>query len=402
MKKDFSRDVEIVNQISIVPQILDVICRSTNMGFAAIARVTEDRWITCSTLDKINFGLKPGDELQVETTLCHEVRKKQEAVFIDDVSKDEKYKDHHTPKIYGLQSYASYPIFRKNGEFFGTLCAIDSQPFKVNTPEIVGLFKLFTDLISFHLDAIEGVLLQEEKLKEEREMAELRDQFIAILGHDLKNPIATMRMSSDILLKMSKEELTQRHAALIKSTSYRMQGLIENILDFARGKLGEGLILEKEFANESLENIIDQVVNEIKNNAPERLIDLKVNLQHEVYCDENRIAQLLSNLLSNADHHGDPNAPVYVKIFTNGENFELSVSNKGKKISDTALAHLFEPFYRESNDSNKKGLGLGLFISAEIAKAHDGELLVCSTHEETKFTLRIPLKEAQKKVSVEE
>lgn len=393
MKKDFSGDVDAVNQISIIPQILDVICRTTQMGFAAIARVTEDRWITCSSLDHIEFGLKPGDELEVETTLCHEVRQNRKAVFIDHVSKDKEYHDHRTPKLYGLQSYASYPIYRKNGEFFGTLCAIDTKPYNVNTPEIVGMFKLFTDLISFHLDTVEGLKLQQEKLREEREMAELRDQFIAILGHDLKNPIATMRMSSDILLKMSKEELTQRHASLIKATSYRMQGLIENILDFARGKLGEGLILEKEIANGSLENILIQVVNEIKNNAPERNIDLEINLDHDVYCDKNRIAQLLSNLLSNANHHGDPTAPVNVRAITNDQNFELSVSNKGKKISETALDHLFEPFYRESNDANKKGLGLGLFIASEIAKAHDGDLMVCSTHEETRFTLKIPLSE---------
>ena len=395
MKKDFSGDVDAVNQIPIISQILDVVCRTTNMGFAAIARVTEDRWITCSALDHVNFGLKPGDELEVETTLCHEVRQKQEPVFIDNVSEDNKYKEHHTPKIYGLQSYASFPIFRKNGEFFGTLCAIDSKPYKINTPEVRGMFKLFSDLISFHLDMVEGLNSQEERLKEERAMADLRDQFIAILGHDLKNPIATMRMSSDILLKMSKDELTQRHAALIKSTSYRMQGLIENILDFARGKLGEGLQLDKESSNGSLENIIEQVVSEIRNNAPERNIDLEITLKDEVYCDRNRIAQLLSNLLSNANHHGDSQAPVEVKAFTKGETFELSVSNKGEKISETAMKHLFEPFYRESSDSNKKGLGLGLFIASEIAKAHDGELLVCSTNEETKFTLQIPIKEEE-------
>lgn len=365
------------------------------MGFAAVARVTEDRWITCTTLDHIDFGLKPGDELEVETTLCHEVRQNREAIFIDNVSEDSQYNEHHTPKIYGLQSYASFPIYKRNGDFFGTLCAIDSKPAIVNTPEIKGMFKLFTDLISFHLDVVEGMKAQAEKLKEEREMADLRDQFIAILGHDLKNPIATMRMSSDILLKMSKDELTQRHAALIKSTSYRMQGLIENILDFARGKLGEGLILDKEFCNGSLENIICQVVNEIKNNAPERDIDLEMELDEKVYCDKNRIAQLLSNLLSNANHHGDPKAPVQVKAFTRGENFELSVINKGEKISENALKHLFEPFYRESTDSNKKGLGLGLFIASEIAKAHNGELLVCSTKEETKFTLQIPINEEE-------
>lgn len=393
MKKNFSGDVDAINQIPIISQILDVVCRTTKMGFAAIARVTDDRWITCSSLDHINFGLKPGDELEVETTLCHEVFQKKQPIFIDHVAEDVTYRHHPTPKLYGLESYVSYPIYRKNGEFFGTLCAIDKRPFKVNTPEIQGMFKLFSDLISFHLEVVESMHTQSQNLKEEREMAELREQFIAILGHDLKNPIATMRMSSDILLKMSKDEFTLRHAALIKSTSYRMQGLIENILDFARGKLGEGLILDRESCNGSLENILDQVVNEIKNNAPEREINLKIRIKQGVYCDKNRIAQLLSNLLSNADHHGDPQSPVHVTALTNGEQFELSVSNKGRKISEAAMEHLFEPFYRESNDSNKKGLGLGLFIASEIAKAHDGELVVSSTDEETRFTLSIPLEE---------
>lgn len=360
------------------------------MGFVAIARVTDDRWITCSSLDQIEFGLKPGDELEVETTLCYEVYKNREAVLIDHVANDAKYCDHPTTESYGLQSYISFPIYRKNGEFFGTLCAVDSKPHEVNTPEIYGMFKLFTDLISFHLDAVEGMNLQSQKLREEREMAELRDQFIAILGHDLKNPIATMRMSADILLKMSREELTLNHASMIKSTSYRMQALIENILDFARGQMGEGIILDKQAHNGSLEKMMHQVIEEIKINSPDREINFSCILEHEVSCDKNRIGQLFSNLLSNADQHGNPEAAVTVKAVTDGKNFELTVTNKGEKIPEETVKHLFKPFYRESDDT-KKGLGLGLFIASEIAKAHGGEILVSSTNEETSFTLQIPL-----------
>lgn len=363
------------------------------MGFAAIARVTDERWVTCASKDLASFGINAGDELELETTICHEVRQNNQAVIIDDVDKDPKYRDHHTPKIYGIQSYISVPVYRRNGEFFGTLCAIDPNPKKINTPEISGMFRLFADLLSFHLDALEEMATTAKKLKEEQEMAELRDQFIAILGHDLKNPIATMRMSADILLKMSKEDLTQRHAGLIKSTSYRMQALIDNILDFARGRLGEGLILEKQYNNGTLREIIDQVVKEIRNNSPEREILIDFNLEHDVYCDKNRIGQLLSNLLSNADQHGDRTDPVRVKAVTNGKEFHLSVSNKGKKIPEKSLEQLFQPFYKESKDENKKGLGLGLYIAAEIAKAHDGKLLVTSTEEETCFTLQIPLHE---------
>lgn len=389
--QDLSGDVSAINQISIVPQLLEVICRTTNLRFAAIARVTNEKWIACATMDNVPLGLKAGDELEIQNTFCNQVHKTGEAVVFDDVEKDELYRDHPIPKMFGIQSYISVPIYKRNGEFFGTLCALDSVPGTINTPEVKGMFKLFTELISFHLNAVEEVKIAEEKLREEQKVAELRDQFIAILGHDLKNPIATMRMSADILLKMSKEEITLNHAAMIKSTSYRMQALIENILDFARGQMGEGIILEKKAHNGDLLEMMNQVIKEIKTNSPDRQIIFTCHLEHEVFCDKNRIGQLFSNLLSNADQHGHPEAPVVVHAKTIGEHFELKVLNTGEKISGEALKHLFQPFYRETEDANKKGLGLGLFIASEIARAHEGEIKVTSTEQETCFTLQIPL-----------
>ena len=81
----FDRDIAKVSAIAAVPTILDVVSRTTGMGFTAVARVTEDRWITCASRDELAFGLKPGDELKVETTICHEIRQSREAVIIDDV-----------------------------------------------------------------------------------------------------------------------------------------------------------------------------------------------------------------------------------------------------------------------------------------------------------------------------
>lgn len=145
MPEDFKRDIEAVQQIPAVPSILDIVCRTTGMGFAAVARVTEDRWIACQVLDNIHFGLPAGGELKVETTLCHEVRQSREVIVIDNVAEDETYCGHHTPRIYGLQSYISVPIVLTDGTFFGTLCAIDPKPAKLNNPETLGTFKLFAE-----------------------------------------------------------------------------------------------------------------------------------------------------------------------------------------------------------------------------------------------------------------
>lgn len=108
-----------------VEQILQEVCRMTGMGFAAVARVTEDRWIACQVLDKIEFGLRPGDELEVATTICDDIRKTTTMVVIDDAGEDEQWRTHHTPKLYGFKSYISVPIILPDGSFFGTLCAID-------------------------------------------------------------------------------------------------------------------------------------------------------------------------------------------------------------------------------------------------------------------------------------
>src|SRR6201986_3468475 len=96
------RDIDKIQSIPIVPTILEVICRTTGMGFAAIARVTDDRWIACSVRDEINFGLQPTGELQVQTTICNEIRNSRQGVFIDEVAVDTQYCNHHTPKMYGF------------------------------------------------------------------------------------------------------------------------------------------------------------------------------------------------------------------------------------------------------------------------------------------------------------
>ena len=186
---DYAQDVAAIGSIGVVPTILEVMCRVTGLGFSAVARVTEDRWIACAVRDEIEFGLKPGGELQIETTICNEIREHGRVVAIDHVAEDERYCGHPTPEMYGFQSYISVPIRLPDGRFFGTLCAIDPKPARVNRFETIGMFKLFADLIALHLDAQERLNRSETALQDERQRAELQDQFIAVLGHDLRNPL---------------------------------------------------------------------------------------------------------------------------------------------------------------------------------------------------------------------
>lgn len=390
MARDVLADIAAVKQIAAVPTILEVVCRTTGMGFAAVARVTEDRWIACSVKDDIQFGLKAGGELQIETTICNEIRQHREAVIINNVAEDPAYCGHHTPAKYGFQSYISMPVILPNGSFFGTLCAIDPRPARLNTPEVIGMFKLFAELIAFHLDAVDRVESSYASLIDERENSELREQFIAVLGHDLRNPLAAINAGCRMLTRSASDENTVKIVGLIQNSVSRMSVLIDNVLDFARGRLGGGVVVTRNDAT-PLEPVFNQVIAELQAITPNRTIQAHFAIARPVGGDATRIGQLLSNLIGNALTYGAAQSPVQVYASTHDGTFELSVSNAGNPIPPATMERLFEPFTRGDVQPHQKGLGLGLYIASQIARAHGGTLTAASSAEATVFTFRMPL-----------
>jgi signal transduction histidine kinase len=386
---DFQKDIDAIAGIAAVPTILDVVCGTTGMGFAAVARVTEGRWIACNVVDNLQFGLQPGGELKVETTICNEIREHREAVIINNVAEDEIWCSHQTPVMYGFQSYISMPITLSDGSFFGTLCAIDPKPRMLNTPAVVGMFKLFAELIAFHLDAHERVARSEARLSDERGEATLREQFIAVLGHDLRNPLASIDAGAAMLLKRPLDDQSAGIVHLIRQSVSRMAGLIDDVLDFARGRLGGGLALARN-SGQALLPILHQVIAELRAIDPRRAIEAEFLLTEGVDCDPSRIGQLFSNLLGNALTHGAANTPIRARAVTDSGMFELSVSNAGEPIPPEALQRLFQPFFRADVQPARQGLGLGLYIASEIARAHGGTLEATSNPEKTSFVFRMP------------
>ncbi|MCK1401291.1 PAS domain-containing sensor histidine kinase [Bradyrhizobium sp. 4] len=229
----------------------------------------------------------------------------------------------------------------------------------------------------------------EERLRQERENAELREQFIAVLGHDLRNPLASIAAGARLMLKAKTPEDALRLEAMMQSSVGRMAKMIESVMDLARGRLGGGISLSK--AITAVEPVLDQVVAELVAAHPERRIETNFEVERPVFCDPARIAQLFSNLLGNAISHGAPDRPVRVEATAKAEMFELSVANGGAAIPEEARKRLFQPFYRGEAHGPSQGLGLGLYIAAEIAKAHGGSIELDSSEAETKFILRMPL-----------
>jgi phosphoserine phosphatase RsbU/P len=228
-------------------------------------------------------------------------------------------------------------------------------------------------------------------LKDERETSELREQFIAVLGHDLRNPLASISAGARILLRRPRDETETRVLQMMETTVTRMSGLIDNVLDFARGRLGGGITLSRD-ASRPLEPVLRQVVDELSAAMPDRMIETDFRIVGPVNCDRSRIGQMVSNLIGNALTHGSPDKPVKVVASTGNGMFELSIANAGTPIPEAAMPNLFQPFFRGQVRASLQGLGLGLHIASEIAKAHEGTLSVTSTADETRFTFLMPLR----------
>jgi len=295
----------------------------------------------------------------------------------------------HAPGLYSLKSYISVPIILSDDRFFGTLCAISPIPAQVSKPEIVGMFKLFAQMIGDHIESSQSLVESKSALLSEQETSALREQFIAVLGHDLRNPLAGIKggmrmLESEILSDRGRQVLE-----LVNATVGRKAGLIDNVMDFARGRLGGGITLDP--TQQRIDATLQQVVDELRATYPNREFVLDLRLETEVHADHGRLGQLFSNLLGNALMHGDPAAPIRAVLHREGGHLTFETVNSGEPIPADAMANLFSPFERGEARSSRQGLGLGLYISSQIAEAHEGSLTARSEDRETTFTFRMPL-----------
>jgi PAS domain S-box-containing protein len=217
-----------------------------------------------------------------------------------------------------------------------------------------------------------------------------RDRMIGVLGHELRNPLAAIKMAAAVMARVPDlpEEL-RKGTQIIEKATGRMNEMIETLLDFARveslGKLPVSL------APTDVGAKAREVVEEARAAWPDRTIELATGGDLHGQWDPARLQQALSNLIVNALQHGEPRKPVRVSADGVGTAVLLRVRNEGTPIPSDLMPALFEPFARGPSDTSPQGLGLGLFIVKQIAIAHGGTVDVESNPEVgTLFTLLLP------------
>lgn len=392
MKEAWPPYVQAVQALPSVPDILSVMAEMTGLRFVCVAHVTERSWTTCAVLDQIGFGLQPGDELDVGTTLCRSVRAADATIVIDHVAGDDLFREHPTPRQYGFESYVSIPVY-SHGKFFGTLCGLDPRPLPLSESKTLKSLQLFAQLISKQLEAERRYEDRGSELSDEKATATLREQFIAVLGHDIRTPLSSILHGAEILLQQGQDERTLMIARTMQRSGQRIARMIDDVLDFTRGRLGGGIGLDAGPVTD-LDDALRQIVAECQSEHPARTIDAAIDVPGIVWCNRDRVAQVLANLLTNALRYGRKDTPIGVAAKLTDCTFTLTVTNEGETIAPEKLDKLFQPYWRDDDAQPRRGLGLGLYIASEIARAHDGRLEVVSAEGRTTFTFSIPVRAA--------
>ena len=253
----------------------------------------------------------------------------------------------------------------------------------------VSTLQLFAQLISKQLEVERVHAEVERKLQTERETSELREQFIAVLGHDLRTPLGAIQHGIELLRRKHPDPASLPLFQRMQRSIGRMSGLVDDVVDFTRGRMGGGIALNMRHEAE-LAVPFAQVIEELHELHPGQKIVARIQPNLGLLCDAGRLSQLLSNLLKNAIVHGDDSEPILVEIDSRNGRFWLTVSNRGNGLSSDLIAQLFKPFWRAPSNGKHQGLGLGLYIVSEIARSHGGNMDVTSKNGVVSFSFSMP------------
>jgi signal transduction histidine kinase len=222
------------------------------------------------------------------------------------------------------------------------------------------------------------------------QVEQARNLLLGMLGHDMRSPLQTIQTTATYLADLNAGKKVSEAADRLIRSGTRMKTLLDDLCDFNRTKLGLGINIAP--GDVDLADVFGDAVDQLRAAHPDRRIDLEVNGNVTGVWDGSRLQQLLSNLVLNAIRYGAPDTPVRVVVTGHDADVRFEVRNSGAAIDRQTLERIFDPLSRgpEQERKNASGLGLGLYIASEIAKAHHGVIEGRSDQTETAFAVRLP------------
>jgi PAS domain S-box-containing protein len=235
-----------------------------------------------------------------------------------------------------------------------------------------------------------GEQAHEQATQEQLALARDFEKWIlAIVGHDIRDPLNTIHLSAQFLTRMSTVDgPVKRQAQAVARAVDRIQHIVDDLLDLSREREGAGISVEPRPTDLGL--VCQRIVDDMRTRAADRQVTIDCAADGNGAWDEHRVLQAIGNLTSNAVQHGKPGTPVHLRLTGDAQRVAVEVQNEGA-IPPDVLPHIFEPFRSgHHHGARGQGLGLGLFIARAIAVGHGGALEVDSGNERTTFRLVLP------------
>jgi PAS domain S-box-containing protein len=303
------------------------------------------------------------------------------AAWLDGVARDAEHRA--VLAELGPRSAVIFPL-QARGRTLGVLNLASTEPGRMARPSLVVVAQGVADRAAI---AIDNARLYQEA----REAVRVREDVVAIVSHDLRNPLNAISLSASSLIKREAlDARTAKAATRIYAAADRAHRLIRDLLDFTQARVG-GIPISPQPVE--LGELTRQVLEEVQSAYPERRMDLRLGTTCPVEADPDRLAQVMANLMGNAVQHSPSDTPVRVVVRQSGEWVLFEVHNEGRPIPAELLPLLFEPFQRgrEAGTGAGGSLGLGLFISRQIVQAHGGRIEARSAEGQgTTFTVWLP------------
>jgi len=374
--------IELLASLDSVAALLRVVCDVSGLGVATVAEVTEQRWIACAVEDRIAFGLQPGAELDLESTLCNHVRSSHDAVIISDVTQNPTYCDHPAPGLYGWKSYLSVPVFRPNGTFFGTLCAFDPQPAPLlEQRPVIATLDGFARLLG-------ELLAREEQRREESpgprgdlDLTPLREQLLVLLEEDLQHPLQAL--AKDAPVDASQAQRWQAEARRLAERSAAAA-------DFVRVRLGHGLPLKPALVAGANERLLDLLAR-LQTRFPDHTLGSELpELPAALRLDLPRLLQAVEALLEWVASRNPAGGTLLLRGVLDERCYRLAVESRTAVVEPATLNQVFQPLLTQADSEQPARLDLGLYFAQEIARGHGGSLVARLEAGHLRFLLTLP------------
>ncbi|MBD8626914.1 response regulator [Oxalobacteraceae sp. CFBP 8753] len=369
--------------VRLVSQLLDAPIAAVNL----IARGRQ--WFK----SEIGLGTR---EMPLDNSICRHALLQQEQMIVPDTQNDPRFSCN--PLVTadgGLRFYAGAVLRTRDGVPLGTLCVLDKKP----RPE--GLTEqqqfMLTTLAHQVMSQIElrQALAEQEALNDALRRADQRkDEFLAMLAHELRNPLAPIVSAATMLSNFELQpSMVQRAADIIARQASHMTSLIDDLLDVSRVTRGK---VELEFVELDLKDVLADAVEQVRpliEKHGHRLVQEAAPTPALVVGDRKRLVQVMTNLLSNAAKYTLEGGRIEVRMATRGALIDLTIRDDGIGMSPELIASAFDLFAQGTRglDRSQGGLGIGLALVRSLLKLHGGEVTAASDGPGCGSTFRVTL-----------